>query len=71
MIKKYELREANPVDKKRFPKGSTAYDYMGCDYGCSSDDSRILGEEYITITDQADGSGPFNTCPSRLLKEIT
>lgn len=45
------------------PIGTVVYRYDGWDYGCSSDDTRMLGREYRAFTVKEDGSGPFFTHP--------
>ena len=38
------------------------------DYGLANDDTRITGEEHMTVS--ADGEYPGFTAPTRILKEI-
>lgn len=49
--------------------GETLYRYSGWDYGCSNDDTRLLGVRHIAVTKAADGSGPFLTIPLEDLTE--
>ncbi|BDU72329.1 hypothetical protein [Mesoterricola silvestris] len=53
------------------PAGSTVYDLMDCDYGCSAEDSMDSGEDYAAVTLDPTGNYPFFTIPTRLLKAVT
>jgi hypothetical protein len=45
------------------PAGTVCYEFFGHDYGCCREDTEATGREFITLTLNADGSGPFFTCP--------
>lgn len=55
-------------------KGATVYDFKGYDYGCCRDDKALdpkyKGIEHVALTRNADGSGPFFTCPVTLLERL-
>lgn len=59
-------RSATPVDI-----GATVYPCKGWDYGCSSEDSRHLGIEFVSVTLEADGGYPFFTIPKEDLVALT
>lgn len=45
------------------PTGTVCYEFTGHDYGCCRDDTVAERREFITLTLNADGRGPFFTCP--------
>ena len=49
----------------------TVYEFMGFDYGCAYQDSRLLETPCIAVTREPDGDGPFLVVPLYCLKEIT
>jgi len=50
--------------------GIIVYRFLGYDYGCSSEDTRRLGVEHVTITKDPAGGTPFFTIPRHALEEI-
>ena len=50
--------------------GDVVFDCTMFDYGLSSDDTRMLGIEHISVTYNEDGSYPFFTIPVKDLREI-
>lgn len=59
---KYTVIRASELEPKAVA-GSIIYAYIGCDYGCSSDDTRIFGREYDSFTLDPEGGPPFFTMP--------
>ena len=43
--------------------GDTVYRCKGYDYGCASDDTRILKIKHISVTKDPEGPYPFFTIP--------
>lgn len=62
MIKSYTMKRK---DRASIDVGASdvCYDFMGCDYGCSNDDSRDSGIEHTAVTLKSDGGNPFFTIP--------
>ena len=50
--------------------GAIVYRASGCDYGCSSDDSRMTGIPHVSMTLDETGDYPFFTVSEYDLKEI-
>lgn len=50
--------------------GEIVYRFNGYDYGCSSDDTRLLGKEHISVTHDPNGDIPFFTIERDSLQEI-
>lgn len=50
--------------------GETLFSFLGCDYGSSSDDTVLLGEECISTTRKSDGIGVFLTVPLSALERV-
>ena len=57
-------------DTDRNMVGKTVYRASGCDYGCSSDDSRMTGIPHVSMTLDENGGYPFFTMSEYDLKEI-
>ena len=45
------------------PVGTVCYEFHGHDYGCSREDTEFSGVSHISMTLNADGSGPYFTIP--------
>lgn len=58
--------------KARFgnPAGTIVYDCTGCDYGCSSDDTRCTGVMHVSVTLDPTGDYPFFTIAYRDLEVV-
>lgn len=70
MITKYRLL-ADAVNSKGLAKqGDVVCKCRFYDYGCASDDSRILGIPHISVTMAQDGGYPFFTVPERDLEPL-
>jgi hypothetical protein len=63
------LKHLGKQDKDGPKIGDTVYRCSGHDYGCARDDTSVSGEQYVSMTLNADGSYPFFTVPVRCLKE--
>lgn len=50
--------------------GDTVYDCWKHDYGCASDDTRMLGIEHVSVTLDPEGDYPFFTVPKHDLEAI-
>jgi len=49
--------------------GTICYEFMGCDYGLSNDDTRALGIPHVSVTlDPAGGTPSFTVRKSALEK---
>lgn len=51
--------------------GDTVYRCKGYDYGCASDDARLLGFDHISVTKDPTGAYPFFTIPKRDLEPLS
>lgn len=69
MPRKYELLADSKIESTA-TKGTIAYACAKCDYGVASDDTRITGDEHISLSLKEDGDYPFFTHPVYLLKEV-
>lgn len=58
------------VDHYGIPAGTTLYDFMGCDYGLASEDSRMFGYECVSMSLDPSGSPPSYTFPRKHLRLI-
>jgi hypothetical protein len=58
-------RAASPVET-----GATVYRCTGYDYGCSSEDTRRLGLEHVSVTLDPTGAYPFFTIPRADLRPV-
>jgi len=57
-------------DSHSLKKGEIVYDFHGYDYGCSSDDTRTFGEQFVKVTYDSSHMGSFMTIEERKIKEI-
>lgn len=62
----YRLRTVYDGSKK----GETVYDFMLCDYGMASEDSRHFGEDYVSVTRDPNGVSPSFTVPKSILEPV-
>lgn len=68
---KFKMKADRLLRDKAYAKtGDIVYDCRRYDYGCASDDTRILGYPHISVTVNSDGAYPFFTVPVRDLEEI-
>lgn len=51
--------------------GLVVYECLKADYGHANDDTRMTGEEYMSVTLNPEGDYPFITMPKRILKQVT
>ena len=71
MVRKYKVLHDRVLrGSKEASAGDIVYDCMGHDYGCASDDTRILGYEHMSVTKDPKGGYPFFTIPVSHLAEI-
>ena len=63
MIKIYRVLNINKCANVNVKVGDIVYDCILNDYGLASDDSRITGIKYISVTKNKDGSYPSFTIP--------
>lgn len=69
MPKKYLLLEDRVTLAGLAAKaGTVVYDYLGCDYGLASLDSRVTGAQHRSVTLSPDGSSPSFTVPEHTLR---
>ena len=66
-MKRYVLAQA--FDRENLPAGTVVYACQLCDYGLSSDDTRMTGIEHTNVTLREDGGYPAFTIPRHLLRE--
>lgn len=62
----YKLRTA----WQEHDSGTIVYEFESYDFGLSGDDTRMMGEQYISVTLKADGGYPFFTVPERYLEKL-
>lgn len=59
----FKVISAERAASNKVKEGDTVYLYRGPDYGLTSMDSLLMGEEYIAVTLNKSGSNPFFTMP--------
>lgn len=70
MAKMYKVVKPIPT-MPQIKVGEILFRFLGCDYGGSSDDTFLLGEECISTTRCSDGQGhPFLTVPLSALEVV-
>ena len=62
MAKSYTMLTDSKLERKA-TAGTTVYELMKYDYGCSNDDTRAFGKEHQSFTLDPDGDYPFFTHP--------
>lgn len=58
------------TDRFEHTAGTVVYRAIGHDYGMASDDTRLTGEEHISVTLDPDGGYPFFTAPIDALQDL-
>lgn len=67
MVKKYKLIRRDRASIKIPDHVEYVYDFLGCDYGCANDDSRMTGIEHMSVS--FNERGQFFTIPILDLEE--
>lgn len=52
------------------PEGTACYRFVGHDYGCAREDTEHFRRDFVSMTLNLDGSGPFFTAPADGLEVI-
>jgi hypothetical protein len=71
MIKRFKVLKDRVLGGKVQAKaGDIVYDYLSHDYGLANEDSRILGIEHTSVTNDPDGGSPSFTISVFDIEEI-
>lgn len=60
MTDRYKMLKDSSLEP-RAVTGTVVYRCKGWDYGCANDDTRITGDEHVSVTMKPDGGYPFFT----------
>lgn len=60
-MQEYTLK--SDKNARGYPAGTKCYEFKGHDYGCAREDTHGTGVPWISMTLNANGTGPFFTAP--------
>lgn len=69
MIKKFRMKVDSTLEAKA-KAGTIVFDFMKCDYGLASDDTRAFGVAHRSVTLNPEGGYPSFTVAERDIEEI-